>query len=269
MILCDTHSHLDYPDFKDDLEKTIERALNANVKRIITVGTDLESSRRAIAISENYDNVYAAAGWHPSFADRAPEEIATELEQLAKHPKVVAIGETGLDYYRLPSLMGTGTPESDKKVKLKQSQIFKQQLEVAARSGLNCIIHQREAFDDVLEMIKPYAGKIRVVFHCFTENSDILNRVLDIGALVSFTGIITFKNAESVRETLYNTPLDRFMLETDAPFLAPVPHRGKRCEPAYVAHTAEVASMVKNCSIEEIARATTETAASFFYKMKL
>ena len=194
---------------------------------------------------------------------KAPSDLRPALREFAKHPKVVAIGEIGLDYHHLPSSQGGTARGRRRAYKQKQADIFQQQLEVAAESGLNCVIHQRDAFDDTLAQLKPFAGKVRGVFHCFGENADRMRQVLDIGSLVSFTGIVTFKNGQNVRDTVAATPLDQFMLETDCPYLAPVPYRGKRCEPAYVKEISEIVAQVKNCSLEELSAATCKTARNF------
>jgi TatD DNase family protein len=160
-----------------------------------------------------------------------------------------------------------GTSDDDARYKQKQAEIFQQQLEVAVETGLNCVIHQRDAFDDTLAQLKPFATKVRGVFHCFGENAARMRQVLDIGSLVSFTGIVTFKNGQNVRDTVAATPFGRFMLETDCPFLAPVPYRGKRCEPAYVKEISETVAQVKNCPLEELSAATCRTALEFFPKL--
>jgi TatD DNase family protein len=260
----DTHAHLDYPDFADDLEEVLDRAALAGITHIIAIGTDLESSRRAVQLAERFASVHAAVGWHPSHAPEAPDELRPALRQLAGHARVVAIGETGLDYYRLPSREKGGTPADDAGYKLKQAAIFRQQLEVAAEFGLNCIVHQREALDDALAQMQPFAGRVRGVFHCFVNDPPDMQRIVAMGSLVSFTGIVTFKNAGSVRETVAATPLDRLMLETDCPYLAPVPYRGKRCEPAYVKEIAQTVARVRRCSPEELSEATCTTARDFF-----
>ncbi len=262
----DTHAHLDYPDYANDLSEVIARANAAGISKIISIGTDLESSKRAVALAETFPNVFAVVGWHPSNAHEAPEDIRDSLRELAKHPKVVALGETGLDY-RLPGGKKEVTTDEDKSYQRKQSQIFQQHLEVAIELGLNCVIHQRDAFDDTLAQLKPFAGKVRGVFHCFGENVERMRKILEIGSLVSFTGIVTFKNGQNVRDTVAATPLDKFMLETDCPYLAPVPYRGKRCEPAYVKEISETVVQVKNCSLEELSAATCKTAKEFFRKL--
>ena len=263
----DTHAHLDYPDYAHDLGDVIARAHAAGVVKVISIGTDLESSRRAIQLAERFSNVHAAVGWHPSNAGQAPADIRESLRQLAGHAKVAALGEIGLDYHHLPGREGEPGAAENKRYKEKQADIFQQQLELAAEFGLNCVIHQRDAFEDTLAQFKPFAGKVRAVFHCFGENASRMKQVLEIGSLVSFTGIVTFKNGQNVRDTLSATPVEKFMLETDCPYLAPVPHRGKRCEPAYVKEISETAAQVKNCSLEELSAATCRTAGGFFRKL--
>lgn len=259
----DTHAHLDYPDYAQDLAETIAHAQAAGISKIISIGTSLESSRRAVQLAEKFPNVFAAVGWHPTESTRAPDDLRPALREFARHPKVVAIGETGLDYHRLPE-----GEQAIASYKQRQAKIFEQQLEVATEFGLNCIIHQRDAFDDTLAQLKPHVGKLRGVFHCFGENVERMKRVLEIGSLVSFTGIVTFKNGQNVRDTVAATPMDKFMLETDCPYLAPVPYRGKRCEPAYVKEISETVAQVKMCSAEELSAATCKTAMEFFPKLK-
>jgi TatD DNase family protein len=263
----DTHAHLDYPDYANDLAEVVTRAQAAGITKIISIGTSLSSSERAIRLAEQFPTVFAAVGWHPTEAEKAPDDLRPALREFAGHPKVVAFGETGLDYHHLPSKKPELTAAGDARYQKRQSEIFQQQLEAAAEFGLNCIIHQRDAFDDTLAQLKPFAGKVRGVFHCFSENVERMKQVLEIGSLVSFTGIVTFKNGQNVRDTLAATPLDKFMLETDCPYLAPVPYRGKRCEPAYVKEISETVARVKNCSLEELSAATCKTAAEFFRKL--
>jgi len=263
----DTHAHLDYPEFAQDLPELIERARTAGIERIISIGTDLESSRRAIALAERFEGVFAVAGWHPSHALEAPEDLRPALRELVNHPKVVAVGETGLDYYRLPSRQPGGTPADDEAYKRKQAQIFQQQLEVAAETGLNCVIHQRSALEDTLAMLQPFAGRLRGQFHCFADDAAAMRRIVAMGSLVSFTGILTFKNGQNIRDALAATPMGQFMLETDCPYLAPMPYRGKRCEPAYVKEIADVAAQVKGCSLDELSAATCGAARQFFPKL--
>ena len=282
-MLIDTHAHLDYRDFANDLEEVLRRAADAGVTRIVTIGTSIESSRRAIELAEKYPAVYAAIGVHPSFVEEAEDDVITPLRELAKNHRVVAIGETGLDYHRLPSeevaketqvqVMTALRTETDEEIeaqirdgayKSKQASLFQQQLDLAAELGLNVVIHQRDAWEDTLEIMQPYTDKVRAVFHCFGGSLEQANDVIDLGHLVSFTGIVTFKNGASVRQVAAQIPLWKFMVETDCPYLAPVPFRGKRCEPAYTRLVAESIASARGIPLEELAEATTETADKFF-----
>ncbi len=259
----DTHAHLDFPDFREEVDEVVQRAADAGISRIVTIGTELESSRRAIDLAKRFDGVFAAVGWHPNDCLSAPDDVRGELERLAKAPKVVAIGEIGIDHYRLPSTRG-GSAADDEAFKARQVSLFQQQLEVAAKLGLNVVVHQRASFDACIEVFEPFADRVRGVFHCFVNDPAAARRVIDLGSLVSFTGVCTFKNAGDVRESLASVPLDKLMLETDAPFLAPVPYRGKRCEPAYVREISQVASETREIGLEELAEATCARARVFF-----
>src|SRR3989440_1938738 len=282
-MLIDTHAHLDFPDFASDLEDVLRRANDAEVRRIITIGTSLESSRRAIKLAEKHPAVFAAIGVHPTSEEEAEDNVITPLRELAKNPRVVAIGETGLDYHYLPSeevakerqvqVMTALRSETDEEIeaqirdgayKSKQASLFQQQLDLAVELGLNVVIHQRDAWEDTLEMLRPYTGKLRGVFHCFGGSLDQANEVLDLDHLVSFTGIVTFKSGVAVRKVAAEIPLWKFMVETDCPYLAPTPFRGKRCEPAHTRIVAEVIAAARGVSLSEIAEATTETAEKFF-----
>jgi TatD DNase family protein len=282
-MLIDTHAHLDYPDFANDLDELLRRANREGVERIITIGTSLESSRRAIELAEKHSAVFAAIGVHPTFVDEAEDDVITPLRELAKNRRVVAIGETGLDYHRLPSeqvakekqvqVMSALRTETDEEIeaqirdgayKSKQASLFQQQLDLAVELGLNVVIHQRDAWADTLKIMQPYTGKLRGVFHCFGGSLEQANEVLELDHLVSFTGIVTFKNGASVREVAAQIPLWKFMVETDCPYLAPVPFRGKRSEPAHTRIVAEAIAAVREIPLEEIAEATTETAEKFF-----
>jgi len=282
-MLIDTHAHLDYRDFANDLEEVLQHAADAGVTRIVTIGTSIESSRRAIELAEKYPAVYAAIGVHPSFVEEAEDDVITPLRELAKNPRVVAIGETGLDYHRLPSeavakekqvqVMTALRTETDEEIeaqirdgayKSKQASLFQQQLDLAAELGLNVVIHQRDAWQDTLRTMQAYTGKLRGVFHCFGGTLDEANEVLALDHLVSFTGIVTFKNGAAVREVAAEIPLWKFMVETDCPYLAPAPFRGKRCEPAHTRIVAEGIAAARRVFPEEISEATTETAEKFF-----
>jgi TatD DNase family protein len=284
ITLTETHAHLDYPDFADDFDDVLRRANQAGVTRIITIGTSIESSRRAVDLAEKYPNIFAVIGVHPTYVDETEEDVITPLRELAKSPRVVALGETGLDYHQLPSakvakekqvqvlsqaLQGETDEEIEAQIhdgayKSKQASLFEQQLDLAVELGLNVVIHQRDAWDDTLEIMRPYAGKVRGVFHCFGGTREQADHVLNLDHLVSFTGIVTFKNGASVREVAAQIPLWKFMVETDCPYLAPVPFRGKRCEPAYTRLVAESIANARGITLKEIAEATTETAEKFF-----
>jgi TatD DNase family protein len=280
--LVETHAHLDYPDFANDLEDMLSRATEAGVTRIITIGTSIESSRRAIALAEKYPAIFAVIGVHPTCVEESEEDVITPLRELARNPRVVAIGETGLDYHRLPSeevakekqvqVMSALRTETDEEIeaqirdgayKSKQASLFQQQLDLAVELGLNAVIHQRDAWEDTLKIMRSYTGKLRGVFHCFGGSLDQANEVFDLEHLVSFTGIVTFKNGAAVREVAAQIPLWKFMVETDCPYLAPVPFRGKRCEPAYTRIVADAIAVAREISLEEIAEATTETVEKF------
>jgi TatD DNase family protein len=284
-MLIETHAHLDYPDFAGDFDDILRRATEAGVTRIITIGTSVESSRRAVELADKYPNIFAVIGVHPTYVEESGEDVITPLRELAKSPRVVAIGETGLDYHSLPSVelskdqktmqvflktLQTSTEEQmeaeihDGAYKSKQASLFEQQLDLAAELGLNVVIHQRDAWDDTLRIMEPYAGKVRGVFHCFGGSLEQANAVIDLDHLVSFTGIVTFKNGLAVREVARQIPLWKFMVETDCPYLAPVPFRGKRCEPAHTRIVAETIATARGITVEEVAEATTETAEKFF-----
>jgi TatD DNase family protein len=284
-MLIETHAHLDYPDFAPDFDDILRRANEAGVTRIITIGTSVESSRRAVELAEKYPNVYAVIGVHPTYVEESGEDVITPLRELAANPRVVAIGETGLDYHSLPSLelarnqktsqvftkaLQTSTEDlleaeiHDGAYKSKQASLFEQQLDLAVELGLNVVIHQRDAWEDTLELMQPYTGKVRGVFHCFGGSIEQANEVIDLDHLVSFTGIVTFKNGANVREVATSVQLRKLMVETDCPYLAPVPFRGKRCEPAHTRIVAETIAASRGIPLEELAQATTETAEKFF-----
>lgn len=280
MSLTDTHAHLDFPEFEKDLDDVIERARLAGVTRIITIGTTIAGCRRALQLAEKFaPTVFAAVGIHPNEAEDEPDGWLDELEQLAKHPRVVAIGECGLDYHRPPvpdpalsplaALGASSTEDVEATLRLlrwkeKQAYVFRMQLELAAQLGLNAIIHQRDAWEDCLAILDDAPPGVRGVFHCFGGTQAQASELLVRGHLMSFTGIVTFKNAESVREVVRALPQDSFMVETDCPYLAPVPHRGSRCEPAHVVHVAEKIAEVRGISKDEVARITETNAESFF-----
>ena len=262
----DTHAHLTFPDFAKDIPGLIERAQAAGITRIISIGTDLVSSQHAVGLADAHTPVYAVVGWHPNDLASAPDNVAPQLRELCSHPKVVAVGETGIDHFRLPSGNG-GSVVDDESWKARQEKIFRQQLELAVEQNLNVVVHQRSALESTLEIFQEYADFLRGQFHCFVDDPAGMQRVIGMGSIVSFTGIVTFKNAQKVRETVTATPLDKLLVETDSPFLAPMPYRGKRCEPAYTRHTAEKVAEVKGVSLAELSEATCATAHNFFPKL--
>ena len=259
MTLIDTHAHLDYEDFAADFDAVLQRARDAGVERIISIGTSVDSSRRAVELAVAHPMVYAVVGVHPTVAGEAPADVATALRELAAHPRVVAIGETGLDYHRLPE-----DEEARHSAKAVQAAVFRQQLDLAAETRLNVVIHQRDAWEDTLTILRDYTGRLRGVFHCFGGTPAQADEVLALGHLVSFTGIATFKNAAVVRETAAHIPADRFMVETDCPYLAPVPYRGKRCEPAHTRETAAAVAQARGETLDALAARTTANAEAFF-----
>jgi len=282
-MLIETHAHLDFPDFANDLEDVLRRANEAGVIRIITISTSVESSRRAIELAGKYPAVFAVIGVHPTHVEEAEDDVITPLRELAKSSRVVAIGETGLDYHHLPSekvakekqvqVMSALRTETDEEIeaqirdgayKSKQVSLFQQQLDLAVELGLNVVIHQRDVWEDTLKIMRPYSGKLRGVFHCFGGSLEQANEVFDLDHLVSFTGVVTFKNGAAVRKVAAQIPLWKFMVETDCPYLAPVPFRGKRAEPAHTRIVAETIAAAREVALQEIAEATTETAEKFF-----
>jgi TatD DNase family protein len=282
MELIDTHAHLDYPDFESDLDGVIARAAEAGVIRILTIGTGLESSRRALALAERFPNVYAVVGIHPTNVTEEGLDFLPALRELARHPKVVGIGETGIDYHHVPeelqpakvaavdsALLAQSSGDQERLIaegawKAAQADAFRMQLDLATELGLNVVIHQRSSWSDTLEVLRDYTGKVRGVFHCFGGTPEEAAEVAALGHLVSFTGIITFKNAEQVRLAAASVSADGYMVETDCPYLAPVPHRGKRAEPAHTRLVAEKIAEVRGITLEEVAAATTLTAEGFF-----
>ena len=283
-VLTDTHAHLDFPDFDGDMDAVLARAGAAGVQRIITIGTDAESCRKALALAEAHPKIYAVVGLHPCSAQEIGAlDFLEELPALARHPKVVAIGETGMDYHHLPgkqiaaakdeavfSALQAGTAEvteaviADGAAKTAQAEAFRAQLDLAVELGRNVVVHQRESWADTLDILRPYTGKLRAVFHCFGGSPKDASELREMGHLVSFTGVVTFKNAALVQETARSVSSDGYMVETDCPYLAPVPHRGKRCEPAFVRQVAEKIAELRGESLEKVAADTEVTTREFF-----
>lgn len=255
MELVDTHCHLDWKVFDPDREGVIDRAVQAGVRRMITVGVDVPSSRRAIEIADRYDAVYAAVGVHPNDCAGFDAALLQEVRSLAKHSKVVAIGEIGLDYYWHKVDRDT------------QARAFHAQLELAVEINKPVIIHSRDAAPDVLKILEDFAAhtaRLAGTLHSYFDDLEIAQRVFAIGFCIGVTGPITFKKSDREREIIRQLPLDRVLLETDAPFLTPVPHRGERNEPATVRHVAETIASVRGQPVDEIARQTTQNAERLF-----
>jgi len=253
-MLTDSHAHLDDPAFDADRDQLVPRARAAGVTRIVTVGTDVEGSRRACALAAANDGVWAAIGCHPHEADKyASDPALAGLRDLAKRPKVVAIGETGLDYAKKFSSIDN------------QKKVFRAHLRLAAETGLAVVIHCRDAHEDVRAILrdelKPPA---RGVIHCFSGNARDAAAYLELGFVLSIAGPVTFANANGLRDSVRAIPMDRVLVETDCPYLTPVPHRGKRNEPAYVRHTAEAVAALFGVPLEAFAEASTRTARELF-----
>jgi TatD DNase family protein len=244
-VWTDSHCHLDYEGVPTD---AVERARAAGVTRIVTVGTDVEHSAQAAAVAAEHDNVWATVGVHPHDAVGGIVGIAELLDA----PRVVAVGECGLDYHY------------DHSPRDAQRAAFAAQIAMARDRGLALVVHTREAWDDTLSILTAEGMPDRTVIHCFTGGPHEARRALDVGAWVSFSGIVTFKNADDVREAARLCPLDRMLVETDAPFLAPVPHRGKPNEPAYVAVVGEAVAAVKGVAPEDVAEASSQNASTVF-----
>lgn len=256
-MLVDSHCHLDYAPMADDVPGTLARARSAGVGTLLTIGTKLKDFARVRAIAEANDNVYCSVGVHPHEA--ANEDADTlKLLELAAHPKVVGIGESGLDYYY------------DKSPRPRQQENFRAHIRAASQAALPLIVHTRDADDDTASMLAEArsAGPLTGVLHCFTSSQQLADRAIELGFYISISGIVTFKNAEPLRQVVRSIPLERLLVETDSPFLAPVPMRGKPCEPAYVAHTAAKVAELKGVGIAELTRATTANFFTLFDRAK-
>ncbi len=268
MTLIDTHAHLDFPQFDADRPAVIERAGVAGVKAIVNVGADLISSRRAVALAEQYPSIYAAVGMHPHDAKKLDGATLAELRDLAQHPKVVAVGEIGLDFYRNLSPRDV------------QRRAFQAQLAWAARLGKPVIIHDRDAHDEIMDILAGWAAGLESsppaasqvghlagrlgVLHTFSGDLAMAGRAIDLGFYISISGPVTYKNARRLPDIVPALPLNRLLLETDCPYLAPHPHRGKRNEPAYVRLVAERIAALRGITYDELARATTANAQHLF-----
>lgn len=255
MTLVDSHCHLNFPDFKDDLPAVIQKARDLNITRLLTINTRLDQAKDLQDIADHYPEVFCTVGVHPhDAADYADNSLKGQLIELCQHAKVVGIGETGLDYFY------NNSPQEA------QLQSFAEHLAVATELDLPVIIHTRDADADTITTISQYP-KARGVFHCFSGNLALAEAALERGYYISFSGIITFKKAEELRQVVKAVPLSRILVETDAPFLAPIPHRGKRNEPAFVWHTAEMVAQLKEITLAEVAATTTANFFTLFNKV--
>lgn len=253
-MLVDSHCHLDFPDFASELDDVVARARAAGVGRIVTISTRVKKHGQVLAIAEKFPDVFCSVGTHPHNAQEETGVTAQDLVERAKHPKVVAIGEAGLDYHY------------DKSPRDLQAKSFREHIAAARATGLPLVIHSRDCDDDMARILEEETGKgaFPAVLHCFTGTRDLAFKAMRLGLYISFTGILTFKNSDALRELAAELPAERVLVETDAPYLAPVPYRGKRNEPAYVVATARQLAEVRGLSLEEVAQATWENTLRVF-----
>ena len=256
-MLVDSHCHLDFPDFSAELDEIVERARAAGIGRVVTISTRVKKHAQVLAIADRFPDVFCSIGTHPHYSDEEIDIDARRLIEISKHPKVVAIGEAGLDYFR------NNSPRDV------QAQSFRQHIAAARETGLPLVIHSRDCDADMAQILREEGGKgaFTAVLHCFTGGRDLATAAIELGHYISFTGILTFKNSDILREIAAALPLDRILVETDAPYLAPLPYRGKRNEPAYVVETAKVLADTRGASVDEIARRTTENFFQLFSKV--
>jgi TatD DNase family protein len=256
-MLVDSHCHLDFPDFSGDLDALVARATEAGVGRMVTISTRVRRLSELIAIAERFSNVYCSVGTHPHHADEEDGISANELAELTRHPKVVALGEAGLDYF-----YDNGSPQA-------QARGFRAHIAAARMTGLPLVIHTREADEDCGRILEEEAarGPFRAVLHCYTGGRDLAMKAIGLGFSISFTGILTFKKSDTLRAIAAELPADRIMIETDSPYLAPGKFRGKRNEPAYVVEVAKVLAEVRGVSLDEISRQTSQNFFRLFSKV--
>lgn len=247
MLLIDTHCHLNDKEFAPDFPAVLDRAAEAGVRYLLNVGFDIPSSQKAVEMAQKYPQLRAAVGIHPHDADTATDVALAELQKLAKHPGVIAWGEIGLDYYY------------DNSPRDKQRQVFREQLRLARAADLPVSIHSREATKDTLNILRE-EQPVRGIMHCFSGSRETAQICLDLGLYIAFGGAITFKNAHRLRQVVAWVPLERLLLETDCPYLTPVPYRGRRNEPAYIRFVAEKVAEIKQCPVEKVAEVTTNNA---------
>ncbi|WP_114165384.1 TatD family hydrolase [Exiguobacterium sp. TNDT2] len=252
-MLIDTHTHINAEQFNEDVEATIERARAAGVSPMLVVGFDNPTITRAIELAETYEDIYAIVGWHPVDAVDCTEADLARIETLMNHPKVMALGEIGLDYHW------------DKSPKDIQQRVFRQQIAIAKRTNMPIVIHNREATADVLDILEEeHAEEVGGVFHSYSMSVELLERCLRLNFYISLGGPVTFKNAKVPKAVAQQVPLDRLLVETDCPYLTPTPFRGKRNEPAYVTYVAEEIASLRDMSYDAIAKATTANAKRLF-----
>ncbi len=254
LSLFDTHTHLDQDEFAEDRPEVIRRAREAGVERILVVGISADSSEAAVALAQQHPGVFAAVGIHPNYAAQARPEDWQRVLKLLDHPRVVALGETGLDRH------WDFTPFE------LQQEYFRRHLELSQQTGLPVVIHSRDCDQDILQALHQAArsGPLRGVMHSFSSSWDVARECLQMGLYIGFAGMVTFKRNEALRAVAAQVPADRLLVETDSPYLAPVPKRGKRNEPAYVVHTAQCLAQVRGLELEQLAQLTTENASRLF-----
>jgi len=257
-MLIDSHCHLDFPDFAPERDAVIDRARVAGISRMITISTRVDRFPEIVALAETYPEVFCTVGTHPEHVLDEPGVTADRLIDLAQHPKCIGIGETGLDYH-----YDTVPRDTARRA-------FRTHIEASRRSGLPLVVHARDADDDMAEILREemMTGSFKALLHCFTASRALAETALELGLYISFSGIVTFKKSDELREIARDIPLDRLIVETDAPFLAPVPHRGKRNEPAFVAATANFLADLKGISSEAFSAETTANVLSLFDKME-
>lgn len=250
-MLFDTHAHMNDPAFDEDREEVLLSLAGKGVGAMLNVGCCLESSGDCIAMAEKYPFVYASVGSHPDSADEVNEEVIECYRQMAQHPKVMAIGEIGLDYYyeTIPREI--------------QQKAFRMQMALAKELGMPVIVHERNAHDDGMRIVKEFKG-VTGVFHCYSGSAEMARQLVDMGWYIGFTGVLTFKNARKAVETAERIPLERIVLETDCPFMAPEPHRGKRNDPGFLPYMAQRLADIRGISLEEVERITTENAKRLY-----
>ena len=250
-MLFDTHAHMNDPAFDQDREQVLLGLKDKGVELVMNIGCSLKSSRDCIAMAEKYPFVYATVGSHPDSADEVNEDVIGQYRQMAQHERVLAIGEIGLDYHY---------EDIPREI---QKKAFRMQMELAKELNMPVVIHEREAHDDGMRIVKEFKG-VTGVFHCYSGSAEMARQLVDMGWYIGFTGVLTFKNARKAVETAQRIPLERIVLETDCPFMAPEPFRGKRCDPGYLYRMAERLAEIRGISVEEVHAVTMENAKRLY-----